>query len=344
MIDIDNEVWDIETKKYGGKLEIVNGFKLYRIYAKHDLSSVEKGNRGGLIERIENLSKYGDCWVYDNAKVIEYATVRGDAAILNSATVKGHSVVKNNATVSHNAIVNDDAIIKDHSKISGEAYVGGYALVAGYSMITDLAQVTSNSVIRGNSIIKDTAIISDSAEITDSAVIKDKSIVIGSTVVKGSAIITGDSELDCNIISCNVDSCKILTDISLYENDYPIGDINSRYDYISLKLNFVQDCDVKASTICVNLNKNMFYIRGLGDRVPADLKDIDDIRLSRYFTINEDEFKIIKSYINSMKMIKESIDYRIKANINMDDGYNPVKEVVILNDNDDDDINAEVPF
>ena len=48
---------------------VINGKFLHRIEALRDFGDVKKGDKGGFIEKEENLSQYGDCWVYDDAKV-----------------------------------------------------------------------------------------------------------------------------------------------------------------------------------------------------------------------------------------------------------------------------------
>ena len=50
-----------ETIEYKGK-------KLYRIKALIDFGNVEKGARGGFVEKEENLSMSGNAWVCDNAR------------------------------------------------------------------------------------------------------------------------------------------------------------------------------------------------------------------------------------------------------------------------------------
>lgn len=47
----------------------VDGKTLYRIEALKDFSNVKKGDKGGFIEKEENLSHLGNAWVYDDAKV-----------------------------------------------------------------------------------------------------------------------------------------------------------------------------------------------------------------------------------------------------------------------------------
>ena len=50
------------------------GKKLFRIKALIDFGNVKAGEKGGYIEKEENLSQCGNAWVYGNA---DYATAKG---------------------------------------------------------------------------------------------------------------------------------------------------------------------------------------------------------------------------------------------------------------------------
>ena len=94
-------------KKYELTEETVTvyGKTLYRIRAVRDFGSVKTGEFGGYIEKEENLSHFGDAWVYgdarvfDNARVSENAWVYGDARVFDNARVSGNAWVYGNAEV-----------------------------------------------------------------------------------------------------------------------------------------------------------------------------------------------------------------------------------------------------
>ena len=60
-----------ETKEIYGK-------KLYRIEAVESFGSVSKGEKGGFVEKTENLDQSGNAWVYGNARVSGDAWVYGN--------------------------------------------------------------------------------------------------------------------------------------------------------------------------------------------------------------------------------------------------------------------------
>ena len=98
-------------KKYELTEETVTvyGKTLYRIRAVRDFGSVKTGEFGGYIEKEENLSHFGNAWVYGNAKVYGDARVSGDARVFDNAWVYGNAKVYGDARVSGNAWVYGNA-------------------------------------------------------------------------------------------------------------------------------------------------------------------------------------------------------------------------------------------
>lgn len=126
-------------KKYELTNEIIEckGKKLYRIKALIDFGNVEKGARGGFIEKEENLSMHDNAWVYGDAKVCDDAFVSDNAHVCDNAFVSGDAWVRDNAQVSGDARVSGgarvsgDAWVCDNAQVSGDAWVSGDAQVSG---------------------------------------------------------------------------------------------------------------------------------------------------------------------------------------------------------------------
>lgn len=95
---------------------IYEGRTLYRIQALKDFKDIKKGNLGGWVESEYNLSQEGDCWLYDESIVCDYAR------IMENATIRRNSKISGNALISGKAIITK-SIVKDN------AYVGNYAAV-----------------------------------------------------------------------------------------------------------------------------------------------------------------------------------------------------------------------
>lgn len=73
--------------EFTGRRRTIKGQRTYQIRALRDFGDVKKGEEGGWIEKEENLSHEGDCWVYDSARVYENARVEGNAKVSDRALV-----------------------------------------------------------------------------------------------------------------------------------------------------------------------------------------------------------------------------------------------------------------
>ena len=138
---------------------------MLRIIALKDFSDVKKGQLGGLIEKEDNLSQIGDCWIYVGAQVYGNARVFGNAEILGGAYVS------------------------DNAQICGDAYVGGNARVYGD------AKVFNNAYIHGNATVCDNAQIYGYSEICESATIYDNARVYGEAQISGFAKVFGEAKV-----------------------------------------------------------------------------------------------------------------------------------------------------
>ena len=133
----------------------INNMTLYRIKALKDFNNVKKGDLGGYIEKEDNLSHIGNCWVYDGAKVYGNAKVFGNAMVCGDAMVCGNARVCDDAEVCGNAIVCGNAMVY------GNASVYGNAKVFGKSMVYDNANVYGNTIVCGNAMVCGNANISN---------------------------------------------------------------------------------------------------------------------------------------------------------------------------------------
>lgn len=89
----------MENKKYeliqGSEITICGDTNLMRIRALRDFGDVKKEDIGGYVQSEENLSHYGNCWVYNDARaygdaiVFDNAIVFGDARVFGDAEVEG---------------------------------------------------------------------------------------------------------------------------------------------------------------------------------------------------------------------------------------------------------------
>ena len=133
-----------------------NGVVVYRIEALKDFASIKEGEKGGWIEKENNLSQNGDCWVRENAEirenaeVYENALVRGYAVVYDNAEVSGYAEIRENAEVYENALVRGSAVVCGSAEVSGYARVSDNALVCGSAEVRGSAEVSGYAEIREN--------------------------------------------------------------------------------------------------------------------------------------------------------------------------------------------------
>ena len=117
---------------------VVKGYTLYRIKALKDFNDVKKGDLGGHIEKEDNLSQNGNCWVYGHACVFDNAQISGNACVFDNARVSG------DARVCDNSRVYDDACVYDNAQISGNACVYDDAWVRNDAHVSNDANISSD--------------------------------------------------------------------------------------------------------------------------------------------------------------------------------------------------------
>ncbi len=219
---------------------VVEGRTLYRIRALKNVVeaddgtyAVKKGTLGGYVQKEENLSHEGNCWVFDKAKVFDDARALDDSFITDESMVFGNAVVKDKAITCNQSKVYGFAIVKDSSITMDRSEVYGHAVMENYSSIGDDAKLYDNakmddnsdlrgfaeaydyarlrgiSLVDGDAKVYGHAIINGQARITDHASVKDNGIVSGRSMICGHATVSkngkvfGVGRIDFNITGDN---------------------------------------------------------------------------------------------------------------------------------------------
>ena len=134
---------------------------LYRIRALKDFDCpvkedslfnniINKGDLGGYIEKEDNLSHEGGCWVYHNARVYGNAKVLENAHVYNLANVFGNAVVKGYSRLLGSAYVYGNAVISDHAELDGRVSVGDNSKLSGNVSINNNCQIRGDSILDGD--------------------------------------------------------------------------------------------------------------------------------------------------------------------------------------------------
>ena len=118
------------------------GKTLYRIEALIDFGNVKKGDKGGFIERENNLSQNGDAWIYGDAKIYDNAWIYDNARIYGNARISGNAKIYDNAWISGNERIYGDAWIYGDAKIYDNAWIYGNARIYGNAKIYGNAEIS----------------------------------------------------------------------------------------------------------------------------------------------------------------------------------------------------------
>lgn len=127
-----------------------DGGAIYRIRALKDFGDVKTGDLGGYIEKEDNLSQEGNCWVYDNArafdnaKVYDYALVYNNAKVYDKAKVFDNAQVFGEARVFNNAKIYGTSEISDSAVVCEKAEIGGHTELYHYDYIDGSIKMIDN--------------------------------------------------------------------------------------------------------------------------------------------------------------------------------------------------------
>lgn len=115
------------------------------------------GKLGGWIQKEENLSHKGNCWiresvvVSDEARVSENAQVFNNVYIVDHAQVSGHVSVGGHTVITgHAQVYGDCRVFGGHIHIGGHSQVYGGSHVYGNVYIDEQAKVYKMATLRGD--------------------------------------------------------------------------------------------------------------------------------------------------------------------------------------------------
>ena len=279
------------------KEEIYDNVFAYRIQALKDFDDVKAGDIGGYVQSEKNLSQEGNCWIYDNASVIN------NSIVLENAKIKNKAYIADNARVYGNAVVSDDpyiigrANVFENAKISGSTYIDDDALIHGNSIIREYAEIGGKSNIYGNSIIEGFARIYNSDiegyeyfDKNNNKHYPGKVHIFEHTFVFDSYVQGYDIEITRDIqnaeISHNAKISSFVDGAKIGYNGF-IVDYHMYWDLNVIHTPF-------SGTIYVGIDGKLYYEHGLIDNVLEDYKE--DLNSGFYDReLTEQSLNLIKS-------------------------------------------------
>lgn len=173
---------------------LFKGRELHRIRALRDIETrhgiVGAGELGGYVESEFNLEQKGECWILQDAKVMDHALVYSNAVVDNDAIVMENARIVGNACVYGNARIMGHAQIIRNASVCGESFVGDNAVISGESFVMGNSSVFGDAYVCGN------AVIGESASVSGHALIGGNTVVYGRSMVKGTVTLPENARLD----------------------------------------------------------------------------------------------------------------------------------------------------
>lgn len=126
-----------------------------------DTTLVKKGDLGGYVEKEENLSHEGGCWIFEDAEVRDNGRVEGNARIVGRSLVRDNAIVKGYSCLSSSAYAWGNAVLDGVTQMKGLVSIGGNSRTNGYVSINGNSQVRGNSVLGGNIFLNGTIVLED---------------------------------------------------------------------------------------------------------------------------------------------------------------------------------------
>ena len=118
------------------------GHTLHRIKALRDFGDIKKGDIGGFVENENNLSHKGNCWIYDDAKVMDdsimydYSRICDKSELHDDSRMYNYSKMYDYSELHNNSIMNDDSAMYDNSTMHD------------YSIMYDNSEMYNNSTLK----------------------------------------------------------------------------------------------------------------------------------------------------------------------------------------------------
>ena len=150
-LENNHKVNTMVDKKYG-LIDEDHEKGLFRIIALKDFASVEKGTLGGFIEKEDNLSQEGDCWIGKDCELHNDSRVEGNAKIYGHVSLYDNVLVKDNASIFSKLglTLMGDCKIYDHASLDAEGSISGNVEIFERCIIEGEVQFFDNVKIHGD--------------------------------------------------------------------------------------------------------------------------------------------------------------------------------------------------
>jgi carbonic anhydrase/acetyltransferase-like protein (isoleucine patch superfamily) len=166
--------------------------KLWQVIALRDFSDVKTGQIGGWVENEDNLSQYGNCWIYSS-----------DGVVFGGSSVNDDAQIHGNSTLCHQAHVSGQSIV-EQSLVSGECRIYDAARILNGSQVIAVRGLTADNdtllQIYGDATVNASRVVHQ-AQIYGKAVVNN-AFIEHRAEVYGQAILEGNEENNIWVCDC----------------------------------------------------------------------------------------------------------------------------------------------
>lgn len=128
----------------------VNRIMAIRSFLVRGHIPVIMGDTGGFVEKEENLSQKGKCWISGDSVALDDSRISGDSYLHGHVLTIGNATVSGNAFIKDNCSVTGDVVIDGNVFMNGNSHVSGKSKVTGNVHLITGVRVTGKSVLDGN--------------------------------------------------------------------------------------------------------------------------------------------------------------------------------------------------
>ena len=155
-----------------------NGHTLHRIRALKDFGEVNKGDLGGFVENKNNLSHYGNCWIYDDAKAMD------NSRIYDNSRMYDNSEMHDNSVMCDYSKMYDESKMYNNSKMYNKSRMRGDSRMHGDSRMFDNSAMYNNSEMYNKSRMHGYSIMFDYSRMFDNSAMYDNSVMYNNSELK----------------------------------------------------------------------------------------------------------------------------------------------------------------
>ena len=280
----------------------------YRIIALKDFSDVKKGDKGGYILKEENLSQYGDCWLYDNAVATDNSIVSHNAKMYGTSSVNDNGRVLGFAKIYSESKIYENGIVTDYAELFDSSHVSGYATIYGNSKRKGISYVSDFVNVCGKSIIENKARISGNSYIED-AIIGDNVWINADVSICGNVKVVYDIYSDANISNYDDEKQLIiggsLNSKNIYPSKFKITGTGKFDPEFSV---YIGECEAFGYEGCDFINNSTVWMNDDGD-IFVDGESIEEF-IKRYIDNKSDGIssEYAKNYIRLFNQFTNYFD------------------------------------